>query len=120
MSETLIFCQSYANYIVFNNCSHHIFTSTQVHLLPSITTDVPTIPCESRRPTPISIYATSTFNSRTSAVSKASKNLKQKRKHGRMLTTEAKPDIGIKRTPHEPKKSFVHYTSEDDPLRSMD
>ncbi|GFT03222.1 hypothetical protein TNCV_3610801 [Trichonephila clavipes] len=59
---------------------------------------------------------TAKSNSQTSAVSKAANNLKQSRKNRKMLNTEPMPEIEIKMTPHTPKNSSVHYTSEDEDI----
>ncbi|GFT45026.1 hypothetical protein TNCV_3790211 [Trichonephila clavipes] len=67
------------------------------------------------RPT-VPLLNTTTSNSHTSAVPNAANNLKQSRKNKKKRTTEEKPDIEIQMTPYKPKKSNIHYTSEDEEM----
>ncbi|GFV34525.1 hypothetical protein TNCV_1448311 [Trichonephila clavipes] len=84
-------------------------SSTQANLL------TPTSSTSAAQPTVILInITTAKSNSLASAESKSTNNLKQNRQNRKMRTTEPKHEIEFKMTPHKPKKSSTHYTSEDE------
>ncbi|GFS50350.1 hypothetical protein TNCV_1638471 [Trichonephila clavipes] len=80
----------------------------------SLNTSASSLSAENRPTVPL--LNTTTSNSQTSAVSKAANNLKQSRKNNKKRSAEEKPDIEIQMTPYKPKKSNIHYISENEEI----
>ncbi|GFY09243.1 uncharacterized protein TNCV_2991611 [Trichonephila clavipes] len=58
----------------------------------------------------------SASNSKPSNICEISQGVKQNSKNRRKHAKVQKPEIEIKRSPHNPNKSYVHYTSEDEDM----
>ncbi|GFX80436.1 uncharacterized protein TNCV_177751 [Trichonephila clavipes] len=89
---------------------------TDIRLFPSISNKFAALSTEIRPSVSLSESEATASNNEPSNTSKISKRLKRNSKNRKRRAKEEKAEIEVKMTPHTPKKSYIHYDSEEEDI----
>ncbi|GFY31958.1 hypothetical protein TNCV_2620951 [Trichonephila clavipes] len=89
---------------------------TDTRLFPTTSNKFAALSTEIRPSVSLSESEATASNNEPSNTSKISKRLKRNSKNRKRRAKEQKAEIEVKMTPHTPKKSYIHYDSEEEDM----